>query len=91
MAKQLIGIEARHLKSEDLIFDFRTRKVQRIEYVSFEKESGDRYCGIGSMTNVHVSYGLECNVSDNFSPDYNVLILIETDDIETIAPCNIVQ
>lgn len=91
MAKQLIEIEARHLKSKDLIFDFRTRKVQRIDYVSFEKENGDRYCGIGNMTNVHVSYGMDCDVADNFSPDYKVMILIETDEIEIIAPCNIMQ
>ena len=91
MAKQLIEIEARHLQSEDLIFDYKTRKIQKIDYVSLEKENGDRYCGIGKMTNIHVSYGLECNVADNFKPDYKVLILIDTDKIETIAPNNIMQ
>ena len=40
MAKQLIKIEARHLQSEDLIFDCKTRKVQKIDYVSLEKENG---------------------------------------------------
>ena len=62
MAKQLIEIEARHLQSEDLIFDCKTRKIQRIDYVSCEQENGDRYCGIGKMTNIHVFYGLDCNM-----------------------------
>ena len=91
MAKQLIEIEARHLQSEDLIFDFKTRKVQRIDYVSLEKENGDSYCGVGEIANIHISYGLDCNVADNFKPDYKVLILIDTDKIETIAPNNIMQ
>ena len=91
MAKQLIEIEARHLQSEDLIFDFKTRKVQRIDYVSLEKANGYSYCGIGEIANIHISYGLECNVADNFKPDYKVLILIDTDKIETVMPCNIIQ
>lgn len=81
MNKQLIEIEARHLKSNDLIFDYETRKLQKIEYVSLEKSNGERYCGLGEMTNVHISYGLECNVSDNFKPNDKVLILIDIEKI----------
>lgn len=89
MAKQLIEIEARFLQSDDLIFDLKTRKVQKIEYVSCEKENGEHYCGIGEIANIHISYGLECYVTDNFKPDCKVLILIDTDKIETIKPCDI--
>ena len=89
MAKQLIEIEARHLQSEDLIFDLRTRKVQKIIYVSLEKANGDRYCGIGEMTNVHIFYGPDCDVADNFNPDHKVLILIDTDKIEIASPSTI--
>lgn len=88
--KQLIKIEARHLKPNDLIFDFKTRKVQKIDYVLLETESGDRYVnGFSKLANVHVCYGLESVVADNFMPDYEVLILIDTQKIETILPQDI--
>jgi hypothetical protein len=76
--KQLIQIRARFLKSNDLIFDYKSRKAQKVEYVSHEKASEKTPV----ITNIHVSYGMDCQVADNFEPDSEVIILIETDDIE---------
>lgn len=85
--KQLIAIPAMFLKSNDLIFDYKSRKVQKIEYVSHEKQSERALI----VSNVHVSYGMECLVADNFKPDSEVMILIETDDIEIADPKNILH
>lgn len=76
--RQLIPIRARFLKSNDLIFDYKSRKAQKVEYVSHEKASEKT----PAVTNIHVSYGMDCQVADNFEPDSEVIILIETDDIE---------
>ena len=84
MPKQLVEIEARHLKSEDLIFDFKTRKVQKIDYVQ-----ADNYNSVNASENIFVSYGIESDVADNFKPNYKVLILIDTDEIEIIEPKDI--
>lgn len=79
--KQLIKIKARFLKENDLIFDFKTRKVQKIEYVELDNFNSVREC-----ENVFISYGLESDVSDNFKPYSDVLILIDTDNIEVLEP-----
>lgn len=89
MSKQLIEIKAIYLKSGDLIFDFKTREVQRVDYVSFEKKDGEPYFGIGEVSNVHVSYGMDCNVADNFNPDFTILILIDTELIKITQAHNI--
>jgi len=84
MAKQLIEINARYLKSEDLIFNFKTRRVQKIEYVQ-----ADNYNSVRGPDNIFVSYGLESNVADNFKPDSKVLILIDADKIQIAEQKNI--
>lgn len=38
--KQLIEVPARFLKPDDLVFDFKYRDLQKVEYVSFETANG---------------------------------------------------
>lgn len=82
--KQLIEIKAKFLKSGDLIFDYKHRDLQKIEYVSLE-------CPIGSteLNNIHVDYGFESMSADNFNPEQTVLILIDTDSLEIVEAENI--
>ena len=79
--KQLIEIEAIHLKKDDFIFDFKDRDVTKIEYVHIEQESINGHRDLGEPSNVYVSYGVDCEYSDNFKPTERVLILIDTDNI----------
>lgn len=76
--KQLIGIKAIFLKKNDLIFDYKSRKVQKVEYISHDRGSEKT----NVIKNIHVSYGLDCQIADNFEPHCEVMILIETDNIE---------
>ena len=87
--KQLIEMPARFLKPYDLIFDFKYRQLQKVDYVSFETANGGTYNGIGEIKNIHVSYGEKAMSADNFPPDLKVTILIDTDIIEIIEPENI--
>ena len=87
--KQLIEIPARFLREDDLIFDFKYRQLQKVDYVSFETANGGSYNGIGEIKNIHVSYGEKAMSADNFTPDLKVTILIDTDIIEIVKPENI--
>ena len=87
--KQLIEIPARFLKPDDLIFDFKYRDLQKVEYVAFETANGGTYNGIGEIKNIHVDYGEEAMSADNFTPDLKVTILIDTETLEIIKPENI--
>lgn len=87
--KQLIEIPARFLREDDLIFDFKYRQLQKVDYVSFETANGGTYNGIGEIKNIHVSYGEKAMSADNFPPDLKVTILIDTDIIEIVKPENI--
>lgn len=89
MAKQLIEIQAVFLKAGDLIFDYKYRHLQKIEFVAKETADGSRHCGIGELSNIHISYGLESNVADNFQPNCKVLILVDTDELDVIDAKNI--
>lgn len=84
--KQLVNITARFLKPNDLIFDFKHRDLQKVEYVAFETANGGVYNGIGELKNIHVSYGGKAMSADNFPPDLKVTILIDTDILEIIEP-----
>lgn len=88
MSKQLITIKARFLKSDDLIFDYKHRDLQKIEYVSKETSNGGMYNGVGVISNIHVSYGQDCDYADNFTPDDDVMILIDTDELKIIDSKN---
>ena len=79
--KQLVEIEAIYLKKEDFIFDFKNRNLTKIDYVHIERESINGYRDLGEPYNVNVSYGVDCDYSDNFKPNEKVLILIDTDNI----------
>ena len=79
--KQLVEIEAIYLKKEDFIFDFKNRNLTKIDYVHIERESINGHRDLGEPYNVHVSYGVDCDYSDNFKPNEKVLILIDTDNI----------
>lgn len=87
--KQLIEIKARFLKSDDLIFDFKHRDLQKVDYVCFETESGGYYDGSTEMKNVHVTYGEEAMSADNFNPDTSIMILIDLTVLEIVEPENI--
>lgn len=87
--KQLIEIPARFLREDDLIFDFKYRQLQKVDYISFETANGGSYNGIGEIKNIHVSYGEKAMSADNFTPDLKVTILIDTDIIEIVKPENI--
>ena len=80
--KQLIEIEAIHLKEGDLIFDFKSRDLTKIDYVSKESKDGGIYLGIGEIYNIQVSYGIDCDYTDNFKPNTKVLILVDTENIK---------
>ena len=84
--KQLVEVPARYLKPDDLIFDFKHRDLQKVEYVAFETANGGVYTGIGELKNIHVSYGEKAMSADNFPPDLKVTILIDTDILEIIEP-----
>ena len=63
---------------------------------TIEKYLGSNYKVVSSKGHIRDlstkgKYGLGVLVEDNFKPDYKVLILIDTDKIETIAPNNIMQ
>lgn len=79
--KQLIEIEAIHLKKDDFIFDFKNRDATKIDYVHIEHESINGHRDLGEPYNVHISYGINCEYSDNFKPNQKVMILIDTDEI----------
>lgn len=89
--KQLIEIPAVYLKSGDLIFDYRHRDLQRVEYVSIEDENGTNLkTGIaGDAHIVHIDYGVDAASADNFTPDCKVTILIDTEKIKEIDPKDI--
>ena len=89
--KQLIKIKATFLKPGDLIFDYRYRDCQKVEYISIEDEKNrpehTQVCFVPHT--VHISYGLEADSADNFSADSEVTILIDTENIKTVKPENI--
>jgi len=87
--KQLIEIKAIFLKHGDLIFDYKHRDLQKVEYVAFETENGGVYTGLNDIENIHVSYGEKSMSGDNFKPDNRVIILIDTEKLEIIEPQNI--
>lgn len=83
MPKQLILIEARFLKVGDLVFDYKHRDLVKVEYVGFDRDTHR------NIENVHVSYGIEALSADNFKPNAQVTILVDTDALEIILPENI--
>ena len=86
--KQLINIKASSLRAGDLIFDYKHRDLQRIDYISKEDEIGNPTFNQVSpkVTNIHVSYGEEAASADNFKPNNEVTILIDTDELNIIEP-----
>ena len=89
--KQLIEISPLYLKRGDLVFDYKHRDLQKVEYVSIEDENGrSEHSGtMGVPHVVHVDYGEEAMSADNLSPDSKVLILIDTEKLEILEPANI--
>lgn len=89
--KQLIEISVRHIKVGDLIFDYKHRDLQKVEYVSFENEKGqDIELSVDmKLHNVHVSYGNEAMSADNFTANAKVKILVDTESLEIVDPENI--
>lgn len=83
MSKQLILIDARFLKTGDLVFDYKHRDLQKVEYVGFDRDTHR------NIENVHVSYGMESISADNFKPKDQVTILLDTDALEIVLPENI--
>lgn len=75
--KQLINIPAKFLQKGDFIFDYKTRVAEEVDYVAKETEGGKT-----DIKNIFVSYGLESMVADNFSPNDEVTILVDTNDIK---------
>ena len=80
--KQLIEIEAVYLQKGDLIFDFKSRNLTEIRYVSKETKNGTTHLGVGEIHNIHISYSEDWDGSDNFKPNEKVLILIDTQSIK---------
>lgn len=83
MLNQLILIDARFLRAGDLIFDYKHRDLQKVEYVGFDR---DMHMDI---ENVHVSYGIEALSADNFKPKDQVTILVDTDALQIVLHENI--
>lgn len=74
--KQLIPIQARYLKKGDLIFDFNTRIAEEIDYLGKELDGRTKV-----ITNIIIDYGIDSQKADNFKPNDEVFILIDTDSI----------
>lgn len=87
--KQLIKIEARLLKKGDLIFDYKHRDLQIIDYVGKEDKNGNYTDITSNIDNIYVDYGIESVSADNFKPNQEVTILIDTDTIKISKPDNI--
>lgn len=83
MSKQLILIDARFLKEGDLVFDYKYRDLAKVEYIGFDRDSHR------NIENVHVSYGMEALSADNFKPNSQVTILVDTDTLGIVSPENI--
>ena len=78
--QQLIKIAARFLKANDLIFNYKHRDLVKVEYVEIERNL--KY----QIENVHVSYGMEAVSVDNFKPDDEITILINTENLKITEP-----
>ena len=87
--KQLIQIPARFLKKDDLVFDFKHRDLQKIDYVGKEDKNGNHTEIVSNMHNIHVSYGVNSASADNFYPNDQVTIMIDTDNLKISKPDNI--
>ncbi|WP_320034815.1 hypothetical protein [Halarcobacter sp.] len=85
--KQLIEIPAKFLKSGDLIFDFKHRDLQKVEYVFHEAKNGENCKNtMAPVHSIHVDYGEEAMSADNFKPETILMILIDTDKLEVVEP-----
>lgn len=86
--KQLIQIEAKYLRSGDLVFDLRHRNLQKIEYVFCENKSGEnvKHALDTTVVNVHIDYGEEAHGADNFEPNSILMILINTEELKILKP-----
>lgn len=89
--KQLIEIPATFLRAGDLVFDYKHRDLQKVDYVFIEDENGTSLStGVAGIAHtVHVSYGEEAMSADNFKPESKITILIDTEKLEVIESRNI--
>jgi len=89
--KQLVETDARFLQNGDLIFDFRHRDLQKIEYVACENKNGEniKHSLDTTVVNVHISYGEDAASADNFKPDEKLFILIDTEALKILKPTEI--
>jgi hypothetical protein len=80
MSKQLIKIQAKFIRSGDLIFDYKERVFHTVSSVYYTYRNNSQ--SISDMKLVFISYGINSECGNNFVPNDIVSILLDIDNIE---------